>query len=81
MSQEKNLRSQIREIVRSVIKEENFISRYLRNMAKRIEKREFDRIMSKRPELKKGIQKVVRDAEKDYIAKLEKYAKKHNLKY
>ena len=80
MSQEKNLRSQIREIVRSVIKEENFISRYLRNMAKRIEKREFDRIMSKRPELKKGIQKVVKDAEKDYIAKLEKYAKKHNLK-
>ena len=80
MSQETELRSRIREIVRSVIKEENFISRYLRNMAKRIEKREYDRLMAKRPELKKGIQKVVKDAEKEYIAKLEKYAKKHNLK-
>jgi len=81
MSKEKELRAQIREYIQTMIKEDNFISRYLRNMAKRIEKREFDRIMSKRPELKKGIQKVVRDAEKDYIAKLEKYAKKHNLKY
>tara|TARA_B100000902_G_scaffold79310_1_gene83978 strand:+ start:495 stop:737 length:243 start_codon:yes stop_codon:yes gene_type:complete len=80
MSKEKELRSQIREYVRSVIKEDNFISRYLRNMAKRIEKREFDRLMDKKPELKKGIQKVVAAAEKDYIAKLEKYAKKHNLK-
>ena len=80
MSQEKNLRSQIREYVRSVIKEDNFISRYLRNLAKKMERKEYDRLMSQRPELKKDIQKVVRDAEKDYIAKLEKYAKKHNLK-
>ena len=80
MSKEKELRAQIREYIQTMIKEDNFISRYLRNMAKRIEKREFDRIMSKGPELKKGIQKVVKDAEKDYIAKLEKYAKKHNLK-
>jgi len=36
MSQEKQLRSQIREYVKSIIKEENFISRYLRNMAKRM---------------------------------------------
>jgi len=81
MSKEKELRSQIREYVRSVIKEDNFISRYLRNLAKKMERKEFDRLMSQRPELKKDIQKVVRDAEKDYIAKLEKYAKKHNLKY
>ena len=45
-----------------------------------MERKEYDRLMSQRPELKKDIQKVVRDAEKDYIAKLEKYAKKHNLK-
>ena len=81
MSKEKELRSQIREYVRSVIKEDNFISRYLRNLAKKMERKEFDRLMSQRPELKKDIQKVVRDAEKDYISKLEKYAKKHNLKY
>ncbi len=81
MSKEKELRSQIREYVRSVIKEDNFISRYLRNLAKKMERKEYDRLMSQRPELKKDIQKVVRDAEKDYIAKLEKYAKKHNLKY
>ena len=81
MSKEKELRSQIRENVRSVIKEDNFISRYLRNLAKKMERKEFDRLMSQRPELKKDIQKVVRDAEKDYISKLEKYAKKHNLKY
>tara|TARA_R100000149_G_C5804600_1_gene90462 strand:+ start:455 stop:697 length:243 start_codon:yes stop_codon:yes gene_type:complete len=80
MSKEKELRSQIREYVRSVIKEDNFISRYLRNLAKKMERKEYDRLMSQRPELKKDIQKVVRDAEKDYIAKLEKYAKKHNLK-
>ena len=80
MSKEKELRSQIREYVRSVIKEDNFISRYLRNLAKKLERKEYDRLMSQRPELKKDIQKVVRDAEKDYIAKLEKYAKKHNLK-
>ena len=81
MSKEKELRSQIREYVRSVIKEDNFISRYLRNLAKKMERKEYDRLMSQRPELKKDIQKVVRDAEKDYISKLEKYAKKHNLKY
>jgi|TARA_R110002074_G_scaffold346765_3_gene517130 hypothetical protein len=80
MSQEKQLRSQIREYVKSIIKEENFISRYLRNMAKRMERREFDRIMAKRPELKKGIQKITQAAEKEYISKLEKYVKKHNLK-
>ena len=80
MSKEKELRSQIREYVRSVIKEDNFISRYLRNLAKKMERKEYDRLMSQRPELKKDIQKVVRDAEKDYIAKLEKYVKKHNLK-
>ena len=80
MSQEKQLRSQIREYVKSIIKEENFISRYLRNMAKRMERREFERIMVKRPELKKGIQKITQAAEKEYISKLEKYVKKHNLK-
>ena len=64
MSKEKELRSQIREYVRSVIKEDNFISRYLRNLAKKMERKEFDRLMSQRPELKKDIQKVVRDAEK-----------------
>ncbi len=64
----------------TIMKKENFISRFLRNVAKRIEKREYDRLMAKRSELKKGIQRVVKDAEKDYITKLEKYAKKHNLK-
>jgi len=78
MSQEKQLRSQIREYVKSIIKEENFISRYLRNMAKRMERREFDRIMAKRPELKKGIQKITQAAEKEYISKLEKYVKKES---
>jgi len=86
MSQEKNLRSQIREIVRSVIKEENFISRYLRNMAKRIEKREFDRIMSKSPALKRDIQNIIKKADekvtkqitqrqKDFIKDLVKMGK------
>jgi len=56
------------------------IGDFFRNMAKRVEKREYDRLMAKRPEIKKGIQRVVKDAEKDFIAKLEKYAKKHNLK-
>ena len=78
MSQEKQLRSQIREYVRSVIKEDNFISRYLRNMAKRMEKREFDRLMSKRPELKKGVAKIVKDAEAEYIDKIEKYLRKNS---
>lgn len=78
MSKEKELRSQIREYVRSVIKEDNIISRYLRNMAKRMEKREFDRLMSKRPELKKGVAKIVKDAESEYIDKIEKYLRKNS---
>jgi hypothetical protein len=78
MSKEKQLRSQIREYVRSVIKEDNIVSRYLRNMAKRMEKREFDRLMSKRPELKKGVAKIVKDAEAEYIDKIEKYLRKNS---
>ena len=78
MSEENKLRSQIREYVRSVIKEDNIISRYLRNMAKRMEKREFDRLMSKRPELKKGVAKIVKDAESEYIDKIEKYLRKNS---
>ena len=78
MSKEKELRSQIREYVRSVIKEDNIISRYLRNMAKRMEKREFDRLMSKRPELKKVVAKIVKDAESEYIDKIEKYLRKNS---
>ena len=58
MSQEKNLRSQIREYVRSIVKEDNFISRYLRNLADRMEKREFERILNKSPELKKKLKKM-----------------------
>jgi len=80
MSQEKELRSLIREYVKSIIKEENFVSRYLRNMAKRMERREFQRLMAKRPELKKGVAKIVKDAEAEYIDKLEKYLAKNNLK-
>tara|TARA_B100000780_G_C21112385_1_gene449660 strand:- start:629 stop:865 length:237 start_codon:yes stop_codon:yes gene_type:complete len=78
MSKEKQLRSQIREYVRTVIKEDNVVSRYLRNMAKRMEKREFDRLMSKRPELKKGVAKIVKDAEAEYIDKIEKYLRKNS---
>jgi hypothetical protein len=59
MSQEKELRSQIREYVKSVIKEDNFISRYLRNMAKRMEDREFDRIMSKSPMVRQNMQDII----------------------
>ena len=77
MSKEKELRSQIREYVRSIIKEDNIVSRYLRNMAKRMEKREFDRLMKKRPELKKGVAKIVQDAESEYIDKIEKYLRKN----
>ena len=65
MSQEKNLRSQIREYVRSIVKEDNFISRYLRNLADRMEKREFERILNKSPELKKKLKKMVRDKQVD----------------
>ena len=62
MSKEKELRSQIREYVQSIIKEDNFISRYLRNMAKRIEDREFDRIMSKSPMVRKNMQDIISKA-------------------
>tara|TARA_R100001163_G_C4898566_1_gene88209 strand:+ start:139 stop:438 length:300 start_codon:yes stop_codon:yes gene_type:complete len=62
MSKEKKLRSQIREYVQSIIKEDNFISRYLRNMAKRIEDREFDRIMSKSPMVRKNMQDIISKA-------------------
>ena len=62
MSKEKELRSQIREYVRSVIKEDNFISRYLRNMAKRMEDREFDRIMSQSPMVRKNMQDIITKA-------------------
>ena len=86
MSKEKELRSQIREYVRSVIKEDNFISRYLRNMAKRMEDREFDRIMSQSPMVRKNMQDVIARAtektekelskkKKDMVKKLVKQGK------
>ena len=62
MSKEKELRSQIREYVQSIIKEDNFISRYLRNMAKRMEDREFDRIMSQSPMVRKNMQDIISKA-------------------
>jgi len=86
MSKEKELRSQIREYVRSVIKEDNFISRYLRNMAKRMEDREFDRIMSQSPMVRKNMQDIITKAtektekelskkKKDMVKKLVKQGK------
>ena len=86
MSKEKEVRSQIREYVRSVIKEDNFISRYLRNMAKRMEDREFDRIMSQSPMVRKNMQDIITKAtektekelskkKKDMVKKLVKQGK------
>ena len=86
MSEENKLRSQIREYVKSVIKEDNIVSRYLRNMAKRMEDKEFNRIMSKSPALKKDIQNIVKQADekvtkqitqkqKDFVKKLVKMGK------
>ena len=86
MSKEKELRSQIREYVRSVIKEDNFISRYLRNLAKKMEDKEFQRIMSQSPMVRKNMQDVIARAtektekelskkKKDMVKKLVKQGK------
>jgi|TARA_B110000211_G_C14058977_1_gene544673 hypothetical protein len=75
MSEENKLRSQIREYVKSVIKEDNFISRYLRKLGKKAEKKEFARMLSKQPELKRRLAKIKNPTNKD-IATLDKYLTK-----
>ena len=75
MSKEKELRSQIREYVKSIIKEDNFISRYLRRLSDKIERREFARILAQQPELKRRLAKIKNPTNKD-IATLDKYLTK-----
>lgn len=75
MSQEKELRSQIREYVKSIIKEDNFISRYLRRLSDKIERREFARILAQQPELKRRLKKIKTPTNKD-IAGLDKFLTK-----
>ena len=58
MSKEKELRSEIREQIRAILKEDNFISRYIRNIAKRMQGREFQRLMKKDKTLKKRLAKI-----------------------
>jgi len=36
--------------------------------------------MSQKPEFKKGLEKINKDVEKEYLSKLDKYIKKHKLK-
>tara|TARA_R110000796_G_scaffold137084_1_gene253180 strand:- start:582 stop:845 length:264 start_codon:yes stop_codon:yes gene_type:complete len=75
MSKETELRSQIREYVTSLIKEDNFISRYLRKLGDRAEKKEFARILAQQPELKRRLKKIKTPTEKD-MAVMDKYLTK-----
>jgi len=75
MSQEKELRAQIREYVKSVINEDNFISRYLRKLGDRAEKKEFARILAQQPELKRRLKKIKSPTDKD-MAVMDKYLTK-----
>ncbi len=80
MSQKKSLRKSIREMIKAELNEESLIGKWFRKLAKTVEDREYDRLMSQKPEFKKGLEKINKDVEKEYLSKLDKYIKKHKLK-